>query len=207
MPTVPVYNMQGEQVGEIDLNEAVFGVEVNEAVIHQVVVAQQANQRQGTAATRTRAEVRGGGRKPWRQKGTGRARAGSIRSPLWRGGGIVFGPRPRSYRQALPKTLRRVALKSALSSKVRDGQIYVLDNLTLPEVKTREMAKVLRNLGVGGSALVVTGHSDANVQMAVRNIPRVNSLAVAQLNTYDVMRHHGLVLTREAVDRTEEVLA
>lgn len=207
MPRVPVYNMQGEQVEEIELSTAIFSAPINEEAIHRVIVAQLANKRQGTSATLTRGKVRGGGRKPWRQKGTGRARAGTNRSPLWRGGGIIFGPQPRDYRQAVPKKLRRLALKSALSAKVRDGQIYVLEGLPLLQAKTATVAKMLQKLGLQDSVLVVIGQPDSKVQLSVRNLPRVNSLAITQLNTYDVMRHRDLVITKDAVCRAEEVLA
>ncbi|TDA68596.1 MAG: 50S ribosomal protein L4 [Clostridia bacterium] len=206
MPTVAVYNMQGEQVGSIELSETVFGGEVNEAAMHQVLVVQAANRRQGTASTRTRGEVRGGGRKPWRQKGTGRARAGSTRSPLWRGGGTVFGPRPRDYRQVVPRALRRTALRSALAAKLRDGELLVLEKLALAEVKTRNMASMLKAVGADQSALIVMAEPDKRLSLSTRNIPGVATIPARELNLYEVLGHRHLILTREAVDQVEEVL-
>ncbi|MEW6725579.1 50S ribosomal protein L4 [Desulforudis sp. 1088] len=207
MPTVAVVNTNGERVGEIELSEDIFGQPVNEAVLHEVVVMHLANRRRGTHDTKTRAEVRGGGRKPWRQKGTGRARHGSIRSPIWRGGGIVFGPHPRDYSYSVPKKVKRVALKSALSAKVKEGKLIVLDTLTLAEPKTREMIGVIDNLKVNGGALFVTAERDLNVEKSTRNIPGFKSLEARQLNVYDLLDHDNLVLTRDAVARVEEVLA
>ncbi len=207
MPKVALYNMKGEQVGELDLNDKIFGVEVNEAVLHDVVVNQLANRRQGTRAAKTRAEVSGGGRKPYRQKGTGRARAGSIRSPLWRKGGIIFPPQPRSYRYTLPKKVRRLALKSALSSKVQNGNLIVLDRLAMSEPKTREFAGVLDNLKVDKKALVVTADVDNIIVKSARNIPGVTPTHASSLNVYDVLAHEKLIMTRDAVTRVEEVLA
>lgn len=207
MPTVAVVNTNGERVGEIELSEDIFGQPVNEAVLHEVVVMHLANRRRGTHDTKTRAEVRGGGRKPWRQKGTGRARHGSIRSPIWRGGGIVFGPHPRDYSYSVPKKVKRVALKSALSAKVKEGKLIVLDTLTLAEPKTREMIGVIDNLKVNGGALFVTAERNLNVEKSTRNIPGFKSLEARQLNVYDLLDHDNLVLTRDAVARVEEVLA
>lgn len=207
MPKVPVYNMEGEQVGEVELSEAVFGAPPNEALVHQVVVMQQANRRQGTAKVKTRAEVRGGGRKPWRQKGTGRARQGSIRAPQWRHGGIVFGPVPRDYGFAIPKQARRKALRSALSAKVAAGELVVVDDLHLSEAKTRTMASVLENLKARASALVVTEGQDESVQRSARNIPGIETAPATSLNVTDVVGHEKLVLTRAAIGKVEEVLA
>lgn len=207
MPTAAVYNVEGQQVGEIELSEAVFGQPVNDAVLHEVVVMQLANRRQGTHDTKTRSAVQGGGRKPWRQKGTGRARHGTIRSPIWRGGGIVFGPHPRDYSYRVPKKVKRLALKSALASKVGDGRILVLDALELPGPKTREMVRILENLKAVGGALVVTAQRDVNVEKSARNIPGVKSLEARQLNVYDLLDHPHLIITRDAVTRVEEVLA
>lgn len=207
MPRVALYNINGQQVGEVDLDEHVFGGEVNEAVLHEAVVMQLAGRRQGTAATRGWAEVSGGGRKPWRQKGTGRARAGSIRSPLWRGGAVIFGPRPRDYGYKLPKKVRRLALRSALASKVRDGNIIVLDELKLEKPRTREMAGILKTLAGKDKALVVTTAREPNVELSARNIPGVSYLTSDGLNVYDLLAHDKLVITKDAVARVEEVLA
>ncbi|HBV96165.1 MAG: 50S ribosomal protein L4 [Peptococcaceae bacterium BICA1-7] len=207
MPKVALYNTNGEQVGDIELNDSVFGVAVNQAVLHDAVVAFQANQRQGTHDTKTRAEVSGGGRKPWRQKGTGRARHGSTRSPIWRGGGIVFGPHPRDYSIKLPKKVRRLAMKSALSSKVESGNIVVLDSLNLGQPKTKDMVRILENLKVANKALVVIAGKDTNVVKSARNIPGVKPTAASLLNVYDLLAHQTLVITRDAVSRVEEVLA
>jgi large subunit ribosomal protein L4 len=207
MPRVALYNTEGEQVGEIDLNESVFGVPVHQAVLHDAVVAYLANQRQGTHDTKTRAEVRGGGRKPWRQKGTGRARHGSRRSPIWRGGGTVFGPHPRDYAVRLPRKVRRLAMKSALSSKVESGNIVVLDDLKLEQPKTKDMVRILEKLKVEPKALVVTASQDENVIKSARNIAGVKPTTAGFLNVYDLMAHETLVITKDAVSRVEEVLA
>jgi len=206
MPTVAIYNIQGEQVGEIDLNDEVFGIKVNASVLHDAVVMQLAGRRLGTHNTKTRADVKGGGRKPWRQKGTGRARHGTSRSPIWRGGGIVFGPHPRSYKYSLPKKVRRLALKSALSSKVNTGDIVVVDRLHLEQPKTKEMVRILGNLKVEG-ALLITEENSTAVTKSARNIPGVKPLEVTGINVYDIMAHNKLVITRDAVARMEEVLA
>lgn len=205
MPTVALYNVKGEQVGEIELSDAVFGVAVNEPVIHQVVRMQLANQRRGTASTKTRAEVRGGGRKPWRQKGTGRARHGSIRSPIWRGGGVVFGPKPRDYGFTVPKKMKRLALRSALSAKVAAGELLVLEDLKFEKPRTKQMVEVLSNLKVTGKALVVTAGPDEIVAKSARNIPGVKSIPATNLNVYDLLLHDKLVLTKDAVAKVEEV--
>ena len=206
MPKVAVYDMEGRQVGEIDLNEEVFGVEVNQALLHQAIVMYEANKRQGTSSTKTRGEVRGGGRKPWRQKGTGRARHGSIRSPQGRGGGVVFGPRPREWRQAMPKKARRAALRSALSAKVASGDLVVLDKLEIPEPKTQHMAQVL-NAFQAKTPLVVTPEADSNLILSARNIPGVVLSRADALNAYTVLRHDKLMITRDAVNQLEEALA
>ena len=207
MPKVAVYNMQGAQVGEIELRAEVFGIEVNTAVLHSAVVQQLASLRRGTHSTKLRGEVRGGGRKPWRQKGTGRARAGSIRSPLWRGGAILFGPKPRSYDYVLPRKVRRLALKSALASKAQGGKLIVLDDLRLEAPKTKQIVELLDVLKVADKALIVTGNSDAVVEKSARNIPGVAALDVSGLNVYDILNHDTLVVTRDAVAKVEEVLA
>lgn len=206
MPSVSMFNMEGEQVGTLELSEAVFGVPVNEAVLHEVVVMQMANRRRGTAATKTRGEVRGGGRKPWRQKGTGRARAGSSRSPIWRGGGIVFGPHPRDYRYKVPAKVRRLALKSALSAKVAGGDLVVLDQLSFERPRTKDMIQVLEKLSVTGQALVVTAVPNENVHLSARNIPGVKPMEARNMNVYELLKHTKLVITADAVASLEGVL-
>ncbi|MGI9953008.1 50S ribosomal protein L4 [Moorellaceae bacterium AZ2] len=207
MPKVAVYNTQGQQVGEIELDDRVFGIEVNEAALHEAVVAQLAARRRGTADTKTRSEVRGGGRKPWRQKGTGRARVGSIRSPLWRGGAVVFGPRPRDYGYKLPKKVRRLALRSALSAKVQEGNLIVLDNLALSRPRTKDMLGILKALRVEeDKALIVTADKDRNIELSARNLPGVTLVPSQGINVYDILAHDKLVITREAVERVQEVL-
>ncbi|MGE5509243.1 MAG: 50S ribosomal protein L4 [Chitinophagales bacterium] len=205
MPTVSVVNVKGQKVGELALSDAVFGVESNEGLLHEAVVAYLASRRAGTHDTKTRGEVSGGGRKPWRQKGTGRARQGSIRAPQWPGGGTVFGPTPRSYAYKLPKKMRRLALKSALSAKVKAEEIVVLDELTLAEAKTKEMASVLDALKAE-QALIVTSAPDQTVELAARNIPGVKTAAADGLNVYDVLAHDRLIITKDAVAKVEEVL-
>lgn len=207
MPKVSVFNINGDQVGEIELNDAVWGIEPNEHVLHEAVVMQLAGQRQGTHETKTRAEVSGGGRKPWRQKGTGRARHGSTRSPIWRTGGIVFGPHKRSYKYSLPKKVRRLAMKSALSSKMQAGEVLVLDELTLAQPKTKEMVGILNKLNVQNKALVVTAEVNENVLKSARNIPGVKQVRADGINVYDLLNHDKLVITKEAVAKVEEVLA
>lgn len=206
MPKVALYNQNGENIGEIELNDAVFGIEPNKHVLFEAVIMQRASLRQGTHKTKNRAEVSGGGRKPWRQKGTGRARQGSIRSPQWRGGGIVFGPVPRSYSYRLPKKVRRLAIKSALSSKVLENNIVVLDNLTLEAPKTKEMVKILNNLSVDRKALIVTADANENVILSARNIPGVTVVTASGINVLDVLNHDKLVITKAAVEKVEEVL-
>lgn len=206
MANVTVFNMEGNEVGTMELNDAVFGVEINEHLLHLAVVRQLANKRQGTQKAKTRSEVSGGGRKPWRQKGTGHARQGSIRAPQWTGGGVVFAPVPRDYEQKMNKKERRAALKSALTAKVQDNKLIVLDNLALAEVKTKEMQKVLNNLKAE-KALIVTAQDDKNVVLSARNIADVQTAAAADLNVYDVMRHKTVVVTKDAVASIEEVYA
>lgn len=207
MPKVALYNTQGEQVGEVELSDSVFGEEVNPEIMHMVVKNYLANQRQGTASTLTRAEVAGGGRKPWRQKGTGRARHGSIRSPIWRKGGIVFGPKPRSYKYALPKKLKKKALISALSSKTKNDEMIVLDKIDLKAPKTKEMVKTLDKLEANGKSLIVLESKDENVEKSVRNIPGVKAVNVNILNVYDVLDYDNLIITEEAARKVEEVYA
>ncbi len=206
MPVVALYNIMGEAVGEIQLSAAVFGAEINQSAIKQVVDMQLANRRSGTSNTKARGEVRGGGRKPWRQKGTGRARHGTIRSPIWRGGGITFGPKPRDYRFTVPKKLKRAALRSALSAKVKAAELLVLDELKLEQPKTKQVVELLKNLNIEKKALVVTGEPDQNVAKSTRNIPGVKSLTVSGLNVYDILLYDQLVITKDAVAMVEEVL-
>jgi len=206
MPTLPLYDMEGNQVGEVGLDARVFAAGVNEPVLHQVVVKQLAERRSGTAAVKTRAEVRGGGRKPWRQKGTGRARAGSTRSPVWRKGGVVFGPEPRNYGFRIPKKINRLALCSALSAKVEEENLVVLTDLVFNSPKTKEGVKFLEMLRSTGRALVVTADQDEQANRAVRNLPQVKYLTVKDLNVYDLLAYDKLVLTKEALARLEEAL-
>jgi len=207
MPTVPVLNVSGEKVSEIELKDSVFGIEINTHVMHAVVKNYLANQRQGTQSTKTRAEVRGGGRKPWRQKGTGRARHGSSRSPIWVGGGVIFAPKPRDYSYKLPKKVRRLAMKSALTSKVQDDQIIVLENLQMEIPKTKEMASILKNLKVDGKALIVMEQVDQSVIRAARNLQGVETALVNTLNVYDILKYDHFIITRNAVEKVEEVYA
>ena len=198
--------MNGENVGSIELNDAIFGIEANEHVMHLAVVQYLANQRQGTQSAKTRAEVRGGGRKPWRQKGTGRARQGSTRSPQWTGGGVVFAPKPRSYSFKLNRKVKRLALQSALSTKVAENKIIVLDELTLNEIKTKEMVKVLNNIKCEKALIVMEG-SNTNVMLSARNIPNVKTASVNTINVYDLLKYNTLVVTKDAVAKIEEVYA
>lgn len=207
MPTVALYNTDGQKVGDIELNESVFGAKVRPDVMHQVVVNYLANQRQGTQSTKTRTEVRGGGIKPWRQKGTGRARQGSIRAPQWVGGGVALGPKPRDYRYSVNKKVRQLALKSALSSKVADGDIIVLEDLKLDSIKTKNITAILKNLGVEDKALIVLAGSDKNVYMSARNIKGVQTTFVGAINTYEVLNHTKCIIVKVAVEKLEEVYA
>ncbi|MEK3789467.1 MULTISPECIES: 50S ribosomal protein L4 [Paenibacillus] len=207
MPKVALYNISGSQVGEVELNDAIFGIEPNKHVLHEAVVMQLASLRQGTHKVKGRSEVRGGGRKPWKQKGTGRARQGSIRSPQWKGGGVVFGPTPRSYAYKLPKKVRRLAIKSALSSKVIANEIIVLDALTMNAPKTKEFAAILNNLKADRKALIVAPSYDDNVALSARNIPGVKFVAADGINVLDVLKHDKLIITKEAVQKVEEVFA
>lgn len=206
MPKVSVLSQTGSSVGDIELSEAIFGIEPNEAVLFEALVQQRSSLRQGNHKVKTRAEVAGGGRKPWRQKGTGRARQGSIRSPQWRGGGIVFGPSPRSYSYKLPKKVRRLALLSALSTKVRDEEIIVLDSLTFDAPKTKEFTKVLKDLSINKKALFVTADLDEAVALSARNIPGVSVVTANGINVLDIVAHDNLVVTKDAVQKIEEVL-
>ena len=206
MPKVDLLNMEGKKVGTVELADSIFAVDVNEDVMHEVVVNYLANQRQGTQSTKTRSEVTGGGKKPWKQKGTGRARQGSIRAPQWIKGGIAMGPKPRSYKYTLNKKVKRLALKSALTSKVQESKIIVLDSLTFDEIKTKNMVNVLNNINVE-NALVVLAGSDFNVQASARNIPNVKTALVNTINTYDILKYDTFVVTKEAVEKIEEVYA
>lgn len=205
MPKVAVYNIQGVKTGEMQLCDEIFAADINKAVIHQVVRAQLANKRQGTKSTLTRSEVRGGGRKPYRQKGTGRARQGSIRSPQFVKGGVVFAPKPRSFRIELPKKVKRLALKGVLTSKVLEDNFIVVENLALDQPKTKEMVKVLNNLNITGKTLIVTEEPDVNVHRAAGNIPTVAITLVNTLNTLDIINSDKLLLTRAAVEKIQEV--
>ncbi|WP_159887864.1 50S ribosomal protein L4 [Paenibacillus puerhi] len=207
MPTVAVYNVSGSQVGEVELSENVFGIEPHAHALNQAVLLQRASLRAGTHKTKGRSEVRGGGRKPWKQKGTGRARQGSIRSPQWKGGGVVFGPTPRSYSFKLPKKVRRLAIKSALSSKVKTSEIIVLDQLQLSAPKTKEFAAILNNLKVDRKALVVTAGYEENVALSARNIPGVKFVIAEGINVLDVLSYDKLIITKDAVQKVEEVFA
>ena len=206
MANVSVYNMEGKEVGKIDLSDAVFGVEVNEHLVHLAVVQQLANNRQGTQKAKTRSEVSGGGRKPWRQKGTGHARQGSTRSPQWTGGGVVFAPVPRDYSFKLNKKEKRAALKSALTSKVNDSKLIVIDELKFDEIKTKNFKTVMDNLKVE-KGLVVLAENDANVVLSARNLPTVQTTLTGTLNVFDVMKAGTVVLTKDAVAKIEEVYA
>jgi large subunit ribosomal protein L4 len=205
MLQVPVHNILGEVVDHIELSEEVFGVSPNQAVVHQAIVRQLANARLGTASTKTRAQVSGGGRKPFRQKGTGRARRGSSRAPQYKGGGVAFGPHPRSYRQAMPKKMRHLALRCVLSAKVAEGEIIVVDELALSGPRTKEMARILAALGVASSALVVTAEPDPNVYKSARNLERIKTLPANLLNVVDLSSHKVLMITVAAVRRVEEL--
>ncbi len=206
MANVCVYNMEGKEVGTMELNDAVFGVEINDHLVHLAVVRQLANKRQGTQKAKTRSEVSGGGRKPWRQKGTGHARQGSTRSPQWTGGGVVFAPVPRDYEIKMNKKERRLALKSALTSRVQENKLIVLDDLKLDEVKTKAMQAVLKNLNVS-KAMVVLADNDQNVVLSARNIPDVITALPNTINVYDVLKYNTVILTKSAVASIEEVYA
>lgn len=207
MPKVALYNVAGQQIGDIELSDAVFGIEPNRHVLFDAVQMQRASLRLGTHKVKGRSEVSGGGRKPWRQKGTGRARQGSIRAPQWKGGGVVFGPTPRSYAYKLPKKVRRLAIKSALSSKVLDGEIIVLDQLTLAQPKTKDFVSILNNLKVDSKALVVSAGLEDNILLSSRNVPGIKYVAADGINVLDVLTYDKLIITKEAVQIVEEVLA
>ena len=206
MATVAVYNIEGKEVDKLELNDNVFGVEINEHLVHLAVVSQLANGRQGTQSAKTRSEVSGGGRKPWRQKGTGHARQGSTRSPQWTGGGVVFAPKPRDYSMKMNKREKQIAIKSALTSKVQDSKLIVVDEFKLDEIKTSKFAQILDNLKAP-KALVVTKDKDEKVVLSARNIPTVKTTMTNSLNVYDILKYDSLVLTKDAVAAIEEVYA
>jgi len=206
MANVPVYNMEGKEVGNMDLNDAVFGVEINEHLVHMAVVQNLANKRQGTQKAKTRSEVSGGGRKPWRQKGTGHARQGSTRAPQWKGGGVVFAPTPRDYSFKLNKKEKRAALKSVLTSKVEEGKFIVLDDLRLDEIKTKKFAEVMKNLNVE-KALVVLNDNDVNVVKSAANITTIKTASTATINVFDILKYNTVVVTKAAVETIQEVYA
>ena len=207
MPKIDVYDIKGKKVSDVELAESVFGIEPNEAIVHSVLVNYLANQRQGTQSTKTRAEVRGGGRKPWRQKGTGRARQGSIRAPQWIKGGIALGPKPRSYRYTVNKKERRLAIKSLLISKVLENELTVVDKLELSEIKTKTMVKALADLKVEGKTLIVLPENNKNVLMSARNIEGVKTIVLNNINVFDLLKYNNLVLPLETVKKLEEVYA
>lgn len=206
MAKVSVYNIEGKEVGDMELNDAIFGIEINEHVVHLAVVAQLANKRQGTQKAKTRGEVRGGGRKPWRQKGTGHARQGSIRSPQWKGGGVVFAPTPRDYSIKLNKKERRLALKSALTSRVNDNKFIVVDDFKMDEIKTKKMVAALTNLKVS-KALIVTSENETNTVLSARNIRGVKTASPNTINVYDILKYNTVVASKAAVNTIEEVYA
>lgn len=206
MATVAVYNIEGKEVDKLELNDSVFGVEINEHLVHQAVVAQLANKRQGTQSAKTRAEVRGGGRKPWRQKGTGHARQGSTRSPQWTGGGVVFAPKPRDYSKKLNKKEKANAIKSVLTSKVNEEKFIVLDEFKLDEIKTKKFVEVMNNLEVA-KALVVTKDNDKNLVLSAKNVPDVKTALTNTINVYDILKYDTVVITKDAVAAIEEVYA
>ena len=206
MANVAVYNMEGKEVGSLELNDAVFGVEVNEHLVHMAVLQQLANNRQGTQKAKTRSEVRGGGRKPWRQKGTGHARQGSTRAPQWTGGGVVFAPTPRDYSFKMNRKEKRAALKSALTSRVQENKLIVVDELKFDEIKTKKFAEVLKNLNLD-KALVVLNENDEKVVMSAKNIPTVKTTQINTINVYDVLKYNTVVLTKAAAESIEEVYA
>ena len=207
MPKVNVYNIEGKKVSDIDLKEEIFGIEPNEAIIHSVLVNYLANQRQGTQSTKTRSEVSGGGRKPWRQKGTGRARQGSIRAPQWIKGGIALGPKPRSYKYTVNKKERRLAVKSMLSMKVLEQSLVIVDKLAFDEIKTKNMVNALNNLKVTGKTLIMLPEKNENVQKSARNIEGVKTTLVNTINVYDLLKYNNLVVTLDTVKNLEEVYA
>jgi len=206
MANVAVYNIEGKQVDTLELNDAVFGVEINEHLVHMAVVNQLANKRQGTQSAKTRAEVSGGGKKPWRQKGTGHARQGSIRAPQWKGGGVVFAPKPRDYSFKMNRKEKALAIKSALTSRVNEAKFFVIDDLTLNEIKTKKMKAVLDNLKLT-KALIVLDKKNENVELSARNLPKVRTILANSINVYDILKYDAMVITKDAVAQIEEVYA
>ncbi len=207
MPEIDLYTMEGTKKGTLSLSDVVFDAGVNEALIHQLLIRQLANARRGTHSTKTRGEVRGGGKKPWRQKGTGRARHGSIRSPLWKGGGITFGPRPRDYSQKMPKKMRRMALRGLLTNKLKEGKVMALENIAFEVPRTRKFIEMMQNLNLPENALFVIHQGDMTVEKSASNLPGVKVIITDTLNVYDILKYDRLILTRDAVSRIEEVLA
>ena len=207
MPTAVLYNMQGAKVGDVNLSEALFGAEVNKAVLHETVVNYLANQRQGTQSTKTRTEVAGGGKKPFRQKGTGRARQGSTRAPQWIKGGVALGPKPRDYSYTINKKVKKLAMISALSAKAEDGSVMVIDKLAMDEIKTKTISDMLKAMGVEGKALIVTNEMEKNVYLSARNIAGVKASYVGMLNVYDILNHEKFIVAQDAVAKLEEVYA
>lgn len=207
MPSIDVYNVEGKKVKTVDLKEEIFGIEPNEAVVHSVLVNYLANQRQGTQSTKTRSEVRGGGKKPWRQKGTGRARQGSIRAPQWIKGGIALGPKPRSYKYRVNKKEKQLAIRSLLSSKVLENSLVVVDKFDFPEIKTKQVVSAMKNLKVEGKTLIMLSESNANVQKSARNIENVRTTSVATINVFDLLKYKNLVVTVDTIKKLEEVYA
>ena len=205
MPKIQMINMEGNPVEEIELNENIFDIDINEHAVYLVVKNILANKRQGTQSAKTRAEVRGGGRKPWRQKGTGRARQGSIRSPQWRGGGVVFAPKPRDYSYTTPKKVRRLALKSVLTSKVQENELIVVDNIQMESAKTKDFVKMLENIKANKKALVVIADRDLNVMRSARNIEGVETAMASMINVYDILKYDSLIITKDALNIIEEV--
>jgi large subunit ribosomal protein L4 len=208
MPKVAVYDMTGAQTGDMEISETIFNIPINEAVVHQAVVMQLASRRLGTHATKTRSMVKGGGRKPWRQKGTGRARAGSIRSPIWVGGGVTFGPQPRSYKKSMPRKARRLAIKSALTSKVQADEFLVLENITFEKPKTKDMVGMLKNFSLDAKkALIIIDEADDNVAKSASNLQGVKTITSLELNVIDLLHHDKILITKDAINTIEEVLA
>lgn len=205
MPQVEVKNIEGKGIGVIDLNDRLFAADINKPLVHEVITMQMASMRQGTAATKTRGLVSGGGKKPWKQKGTGRARAGSIRSPLWRGGGIVFGPLPRDYSYNIPKKKYRIAISSALTAKLNDGDLVVVDEISIPEAKTKLLHEILTKLGLKEKILIITDGNDKKIERAARNIPNVKVIQISRLNLYDILCYKHLLINKRDLERLTEI--
>jgi len=205
MPKLSLYNKDGEQVDEIEVQASLFGAPLKQGALYQTAVSQATRRRQGTASTKDRSEVRGSGAKPWPQKGTGRSRHGSVRSPIWVGGGVTFGPKPHQYKSKVPKKMRRAALKSALSDKVNEGKLIVVDDFAIDEPKTKKMVNLLNQLNISGGTLVVSAQTDQNIILASRNLPKVNTILARQLNVLDILNHDYLMMSKEALQQVEEV--